>query len=348
MTTAAIQTAHLTEASVPVADEPRNSNRQPVANLEISDAERSLAEFLEVDLSASAEVLLFRIHKNSRALLLEEICMGLRLMALKQRLEHGEFLPAIAEIGIQDRAARQAMQTARAFAAEGDARRRQQLLDMGKTKGVALLVAKPEVREQILSDPDLAQEAMEASKMELRRLLKDKETQIERQQQAYADLEMQLETSEMELRKLSRVNPAVLLTRSLRAEAVAQAAVIEECCDDLVRLWHAANTEPVKTEVEREIRQRAVSLAVSAGMAHLQAIYDLLKTDLNDDDLPLAPGVMDDLTLEERQRAAECAERVRMQFLVRRERCREEAYAEHLADGGQKKRGRPPKKQGGM
>ena len=313
----------------------------------ITAAERALAEFLEVDLSASAEVLLFRVRENSRALLVEEIRMGLRLTALKERLGHGEFLPSIAEIGIPDRAAQKAMQTARAFAAEGDARRRQQLLDMGKTKGAALLAAKPEVREQILNDPELSQEAMEASKLELQRLLKDKEAQIERHQQAYADLETQLDNKELELRKLSRVDPAALLTRSMRAEAVAEAAAIQECCDNLARLWEAASTEPAKTDAEREMRQRAVALAVSTAIAHLEAIYHLLKEDFGDS-LPLTPGVMDDLTQEERLRAVECAERVRVQFLVRREQRRDEAYTEHLADGGQKKRGRPAKKQGGQ
>lgn len=307
----------------------------------ITEAERALAEFLEVDLAASTEVLLWRVRENSRVLLAEEIRMGLRLMALKGRLGHGDFLPAIADIGIPDRAAQRAMQTARAFASEGDARRRQQLLDMGKSKGTALLLAKPEVREQILNDPELSQEAMEASKLELQRLLKDKEAQIDRHQQAYADLETKLETKELELRKLSRVDPAALLTRSMRAEAVAEAAAIQECCDNLARLWEAA----IKNDAERDVRQRAVALAVGAGMAHLDSIYRLLKDDLGGA-LPLTPGVMDDLTQEERLRAAECAERVRVQFLVRREHRRDEAYAEHLADGGQKKRGRPAKKQG--
>lgn len=312
---------------------------------EITAAERALAEFLEVDLTASAEVLLFRVRENSRVLLIEEIRMGLRLIALKEQVEHGGFLPALAEIDVAERAAQQAMKTARAFAAEGDARRRQQLLDMGKSKGSALLAAKPEVREQIMDDADLSREVQEASFMELQRLLKDKETQIDRHQKAYADLEERLEGKDLELRKLSRVDPAALLTRSIRAEAVAEAAAIQECCDNLARLWESAITEQAKTEAEQDMRQRAVALAVSAGMAHLQAIYDRLKDD-SGDSLPLAPGVMDDLTQEERQRAVECVERVRMQFTLRREQRREEAYTEHLSDGGQKKRGRPEKKQG--
>ena len=328
-------------------EEAGNPKALPVAVLEMTDAEHGLAEYLEVDLAASAQVLAARVKEDAGHLLLTEIRMGLRLMAMKAKVEHGEFEGLLAEIGIPERGAQKAMQTSRAFAAVGDARRREQILALGKTKGVALLLAKPEVREQILNDPELSQEAMEASKLELQRLLKDKEGQIERHQQAYADLETQLENKELELRKLSRVDPAALLTRSMRAEAVAEAAAIQECCDNLARLWEAASTEPTKTDAEREMRQRAVALAVSTGIAHLEAIYHLLKEDLGDA-LPLTPGVMDDLTQEERLRAVECAERVRVQFLVRREQRRDEAYAEHLADGGQKKRGRPVKKQGGQ
>lgn len=324
-----------------------NSNRHPVAVLktEITDAERALAQYFEIDLAAPPDVQIARAKEGVRNLLQQEIEVGLRLISLREQVEHGEFLPALAEIGIAERAARQSMMTARAFAAEGDARRRQNLLEMGKTNAVLLLSAKPEVREQILNDPDLSHEAMEASKLELQRLLKDKEAQIERHQKSYADLEEQHEGKVLELRKLTRVDPAALLTRSIRAEAVAEAAAIGECCDNLARLWDGAITEPAKTEAEQDMRQRAVALAVSACMAHLQAICDRLKAD-SGDSLPLAPGVMDDLTQEERQRAVECSERVRMQFILRREQRREEAYTEHLADGGQKKRGRPAKKQG--
>ena len=324
---------------------PGNSNTQPVAYLGVTDAEHALAEFLEVDLSAEPAVLLSRVKDDSRKLLVSEIAMGLRLIALKGRLEHGEFLPAVADIGIADRAAQAAMRTASAFAAEGDARRRQQLLDMGKTKGAALLAAKPEVREQILNDPELAQEAAEASKMELQRLLKDKEAQIERHQKAYADLETQLETRKLELQKLQKVDPVTLLTRSVRAEAVANAAAIGDLCDNLIRLAEAVDDESIAAD-QRRLRQRALGAAVGSAIGHLQMLYTALEGDLGDG-IPL-PTALDDLTPDEVSRAIACRSFLQVQFGRRIEQRRDEAYGEHLAEGGAKKRGRPAKTQGGL
>ena len=322
---------------------PGNSNPKLVSDLVITDAERALAEFLEVDLSAGPAVLLSRVKDDSRKLLVSEIAMGLRLIALKEWLEHGEFLPALAEIGIAEHTAQGAMRTARAFAAEGDARRRQQLLDMGKTKGAALLAAKPEVREQILNDPELAQEAAEASKMELLRLLKDKEAQVERHQKAYADLETQLETRKLELQKLQKIDPVTLLTRSVRAEAVANAAAIGDLCDNLIRLGEAVDDESIAADQHR-LRQRAVGAALGSAIGHLQALYTALEGDLGDG-IP-APTALDDLTPDEISRAIACRSFVQVQFGRRVEQRRDEAYEEHLAEGGAKKRGRPTKTQG--
>lgn len=310
----------------------------------ITAAERALAEFLEVDLAASTEVLLFRVRENSRVLLIEEIRMGLRLIALKESLAHGDFLPALAEIGITDRAAQGAMRTARVFAAEGNARRRQQLLDMGKTNGAALLAAKPEVRQQILDDPELAREALESSKLGLQALLKEKEAQIERHQKAYADLETQLDIRKLELQKLQKVDPVTLLTRSVRAEAVANAAAIGDLCDNLIRLGEAVDDESIAAD-QRRLRQRAVGAAVGSAIGHLQALYMALEGDLGDG-IPM-PTALDDLTQDEISRAIACRSFVQVQFGRRIEQRRDEAYGEHLADGGAKKRGRPAKTQGG-
>lgn len=331
--------AEVVEAAKATVLVPGNSNARPVAHLEITDAEHALAEFLEVDLNAEPAVLLNRIKEDSRRLLVSEISMGLRLIALKERLEHGYFLPAIAEIGIADRAAQGAMQTARAFAAEGDARRRQQLLDMGKTRGAALLAANPDVRQQILDDPDLAREALEASKLELQALLKDKEAQIERHQKAYADLETQLEIRNLEMQRLTKVDPVALLTRSVRAEAVANAAAIGELCDNLIRLADAVLDESIATE-QREMRERAVGAAVGAAMAHLQALYTALEGNLGG--LPQMTA-LDDLTQDEISRAVKCRTFVEVQFGQRLAQRREEVYGEHLSDGGAKRRGRPTK-----
>jgi len=335
------QSALLTQMSASVV--PRNSKRQPVAVLEITDAEISLAEYLEVDLTASVEMLVARVKEDAGNLLLTEIRIGLRLAALKAKTEHGEFEERLSDIGVGERDARRAMQTARAYAAEGDARRRQQIMEMGKTKGVALLMANPEVRELILSNPDLAQAAVESTKREMAHLLKEKEALIERKDKAYADLEVQLETRSRELQKLSRLDPAALFTRSVRAEAVANAAALGEVCENLIRLAEAVNDESIAAE-QRSLRRRAVGMAMGTALAHLQALYEALEGDLGEG-IP-APTVLDDLTHEEQILAVKCLTHMQVQFSHRVAQRREEAYDEHLAEGGQKRRGRPPKKGG--
>lgn len=317
-----------------------NSNTHLDAHLEIGAPERALAEYLGIDITASAPVLLARAKQSANRSMLAELEAGIQLLAAKGKTPHGEFGDLLAEQGYGVRAAQQAMRWAQALASEGDARRRKVLLEMGKTNAVALLAAKPEIREQILSDPDLAQEAAEASKLELQALLKEKELQIERHQKAYADLETQLEIRNLEMQRLTKVDPVALLTRSVRAEAVANAAAIGELCDNLVRLADAVMDESIAAE-QREVRERAVGAAVGSAMAHLQALYTALEGHL--EMLP-KPTALDDLTQDEISQAVKCRTFIEVQFGQRLAQRRDEAYAEHLADGGAKRRGRPPKK----
>lgn len=321
------------------------SKQAPALVFEIGDAERALAEYLGVDMTAGAPVLLTRAKQSANRAMLSEVEMGIQLLAAKSKTAHGEFGDLLAEYDIGVDSARRAMRWTRALASEGDARRRKVLLDMGKTNAMALLAAKPEVREQILNDPELAQEAQEASKMGLLRLLKDKEAQIERHQKAYADLETQLETRKLELQKLQKVDPVTLLTRSVRAEAVANAAAIGDLCDNLIRLSEAVDDESIAAD-QRRLRQRALGAAVGSAIGHLQMLYTALEGDLGDG-IPL-PTALDDLTPDEVSRAIACRSFLQVQFGRRIEQRRDEAYGEHLAEGGAKKRGRPAKTQGGL
>jgi regulator of replication initiation timing len=255
-----------TKNSLDILTTSENPNTQPVAHLDLTNAEYALAEYLEVDLKASRDALLARVQEGARRLLEEEIRMGLRLMALKERLGHGDFLPALAEIGVTNRSAQQAMQTARVFAAEGDARRRQQLLDMGKTKAVALLADKPEVREAILSDPELAKQAIEGSKREVEALRK----QVRNLQENNNNLQMKLDESQRDRKRLTPFAPR---TEEVRAECMALQREAEEPIDSLRQLFDSEHDgicqlcSSGSNAEEARLRAEHVWLAMNAVLA---------------------------------------------------------------------------------
>ncbi len=136
---------------------------QAPAVLEISEAELALASYLEVDLAAAVELQMQRVKDDVRTGIEASLRIGLRLIAMRAKCQHGEFERLVFEAGIGERDSQSCMQLASAYAAEGDARRREALLGMGKTKAVALLGANPKVREQIMESPELLKEMLEGS-----------------------------------------------------------------------------------------------------------------------------------------------------------------------------------------
>lgn len=157
--------------------------------LEMSEAERELAAYLEVDLTAEIGVLVHRAKDDARVGTEAALRMGLRLLALKSRCSHGEFEDCMVETGVGQRDAQGCMRLAKAYAAEGDARRREALLEMGKTKAVMLLSAIPEVREQIMDSPELLSDALEGSKREF-------EVQLAKLKKRVGDLELEHDNRE--------------------------------------------------------------------------------------------------------------------------------------------------------
>lgn len=137
-----------------------------VADLEMSQPEQALADYLEVDLNAHVDRLIERIKEDAKSSVVAALRMGLRLLAIKAACQHGEFEERLIETGVGRRDATSCMQLAKAYASEGDARRRGALLEMGKTKAVLLLSAMPEVREQMLDSAELLAEALEGTKRE--------------------------------------------------------------------------------------------------------------------------------------------------------------------------------------
>ena len=142
------------------------ANTRAPAPLDIGDAENGLADYLEVDMGADVEVQLGRIRQDAKDGLKTALRMGLRLLAVKSACEHGEFSQRLNEVEVSPREAQNCMQAARAYAAEGDQRRREAVLDMGRTKGMAILAANPAIRDQIMDSPELLAEALEGTTRE--------------------------------------------------------------------------------------------------------------------------------------------------------------------------------------
>ena len=126
--------------------------RSPIsADTLITDAERSLAARLNIDLSAPVEDLLYvAADKTNRALRLI-IEAGLNFMAIKDQVGHGNFESAIEEAGIDSRRAREAMVLARGLAAM-PAEHADKLLATSKSKALLLAGVDSTVMEALIGD----------------------------------------------------------------------------------------------------------------------------------------------------------------------------------------------------
>ena len=140
-------------------------NARAPALFEIGDAEQALAVHFGVDLAADAETLVRLAKANSVSAMVEIVQMGLRLMAAKTSAADARrpFEELLADYGLGERRAQEAMQLARAVAAEGSARNRDVLLEMGKSKALQFLGAAQDVREKIMSSPEMMADMLEGS-----------------------------------------------------------------------------------------------------------------------------------------------------------------------------------------
>lgn len=148
------------------------ANRHPDADLEIGLAEKALAAYLEVDLTANVALHLERMGRDAQMGFEANLRIGLRLLAVKQACPHGEFEGLVQDVGIGLRDARNCMQLAKAIATEGDANRRESLMGMGKSKALLLLASAPELREHIMDSPELLAQALESSKRDFEKQIK--------------------------------------------------------------------------------------------------------------------------------------------------------------------------------
>ena len=149
-------------AEVLASAEPEKAHQ--VLLLELGEAEEGLAEFLGVPMNVGLDVHETHCLGDARAGFEAALRMGLRLMAIKKACKHGEFEDRLAGMGIGYDTANRRMRLVKAICSEGDARRRQALVEMGQSKALGLLAASPQVRHEVLQDAGLLREALEGTK----------------------------------------------------------------------------------------------------------------------------------------------------------------------------------------
>ena len=200
------------------------ANRQPDADVMLGQPEHALASYLEVDLTATVETQMQRVKADARQGLETALRMGLRLLAVREQCKHGEFEGLMQDAGVGLRDGRGCMQLARAYAAEGDQRRRDALLEMGKSKALILLTAMPDVREKVMESPELMRDALEGSKRDFENQLAELKAQV-------TDLSVERDTAisqgksladQLQRRRTDNGNSVVpMVVADLRAEMAA-------------------------------------------------------------------------------------------------------------------------------
>lgn len=279
-----------------------------------------------------------RFYQRQSACALLEV--GKRLLVLRELCQFGtEFDHAVECLGFARRTAYRFMQAARKT---GSSANLAQLAGQVKNSSafLELITHDEDVLENLAEMDDI--DRLSASQLRQRvRELEDNGTKAEKALAGQlSDVEEQLEARKGELERLVRGEGLQLLSRHIRAEAVANASVVQAACDDLLRLWRAAMDEKAGSEVDANLRRRAVAMAVSGALAHVLGVMQEVRVEF-DDDMPLLPSALDELTADERDAAQASAARMQEQLQDVRQRRRSDAYEEHLLAGGAPKRGRP-------
>lgn len=270
-----------------------NAGEVALANSDVTSSELELAAYLEVDMTAPTPVLMTRIKQDAETGLRLVITMGLRLLALKGKTEHGEFEDKLSETGVSVREAQKCMQTARIFASETDARRREQILHLGKTKGMALLAANPQVREQILESAEFAADVADGTKRELEQRIKSLEAKLGKTQSALNDQEeINAGLVKRKLKSDLRAD-----TQLVRDECLHQQALCDYGAQALLKAWHAVCEEDAKAPEHLLRRDQIVFAARAAAAATAKVLHEIELS--AGDDAPDAVDVAHMLTIEE-------------------------------------------------
>ena len=180
---------------------------------------------------------------------------GARLIALKAQSAHGEFLPKLADIGIDQRRAQDCMYMAR-FIAGLPEDQAQTMLRAAKTKVMALAQAEPEVLNDLIQSGEF--DSLGAlSIRDLRLRLKRQDSEVETLK---ARLEARTAQHEKLLRTTREQQEAVLVhmpafAAATRGEALAMTEKMLLCLDELVELT-ATNLLAERSEPDAASFQR--------------------------------------------------------------------------------------------
>lgn len=168
----------------------------------------------------------------------------------------------------------------------------------------------------------------------------DERKRRDRIEKTLNDTESRLETTELTLKMATRGEGLALVTRNIRSESMANASLIGYACDEITRQWELAENEAALNDADKTARERAVLMAISAALEAVTMMYESISS-RTQIEMPLLPEAFDDLTQAERQATVHSYERVKEQFELVKIKRKSEDYADHVADGGEKKRGRP-------
>ena len=219
-------------------------------------------------------------HEDLRAAAHRSVCAGARLLLLKERTEHGDFMPELEKLGIERRRAWELM-CAATFVGNMPPQDARKLLSIGKSNLLALAQAEPEAVEALLNDDDI--DVNELSNRELKRRLKQQEDRanrldalLEKEQAKTTDLQRTLAN-----RRASQVFPEFLAVArqeaaALNAELAAATDALEQLADEHVfAVADAPSTDP-KLANNVELAAGAVLHAVRGELARLHKLADRL------------------------------------------------------------------------
>ncbi|MCG5260401.1 hypothetical protein [Cupriavidus gilardii] len=273
-----------------LVDSTAASNAPPVAlpnvrDFGFGDAERRLAADLGIDVSVSINARMVRAIERTNHALRMVVEAGLELLSIRAECEHGEFLAALDAAGMPNQRAYEAMTYAK-FAASLPAEERAKVLELPKTKVLALAKADPGVLEDLFADDEAFSDIASLSVRDLRQRIRTLEA-------AKTDLATKTETLERErdrLREDLRVaregrvktgGAVPILVQDIRLECAALHKKALISVEDIGRLAseHLANGLSENAEwnvpVARHVHAALASLYATVGglMAQMEQTY---------------------------------------------------------------------------
>lgn len=188
------------------------------------------------------------------------LAVGRRLLAAKEKLSHGEWLPFLEGVNIPERLAQRYMKLAREWSSNPTI-----LSDLGMSKALALLALPAPQRDEFIAEGHVVNgEEKSVTEMSAKELAdaikarKDAEAQLETVRQQLADAERDAEQNRGEL---VRANQRLELAQTETAKAVAERDEERDkrikATDELFRL----KNQPIEVAVEKVVDADAIEAA---------------------------------------------------------------------------------------